>query len=132
MVETKPKVGLSLYHQEKARAMTPGAAKHFKREEFGLPVKQYTGNRLGHDIPKDRFNEEDLHKVVSLQAPMRPGRGPQDLTTLHSAQVHIRAKKETPRPAEMAKIFMDSAQDAKIHYKVSQIIHGSNFGHKEF
>lgn len=127
-----PKVGLSLYHQEKARAMTPGAAKYFQREEFGLPLKHYSGNRLGHDVPKDRFDEADLHKVVSLQAPARPGRGPQDLTTLHSAQVHIRAKKETPRPAEMATMFMDSAQDAKIHYKVSQIIHGSNFGHKEF
>lgn len=27
---------------------------------------------------------------------------------------------------------MDSAQEAKIHYKVSEIIHGSSFGHKDF
>jgi hypothetical protein len=127
-----PKVGLSLYHQEEARAMTPGAVNNFQREDFGLPLKQYTGNRLGHDIQKDRFNEDDLRKVVSLQAAARPGRGLQDLTGSHSAQVHLRAKKETTRPAEMAKIFMDSAQDAQIHYKVSQIIHGSNYGHKEF
>ena len=132
LVETKPKVGLSLYHQEKARAMTPGAAKYFQREVFGLHLKHYSGNRLGHEIRKDRFNEEELHKVVSLQAPLRPGRGPHDLTSLQSAHVHVRSKKEKPRPAEMAKMFMDSAQDAQIHYKVSQIIHGSHFGHKEF
>ena len=112
--------------------MTPGAAKNFQREDLGLTLKQYAGNRLGHDIQKDRFNDDDLRKVVSLQAAALPGRGAQDLTGLRSAQVYLRAKKETTRPAEMADIFMDSAQDAKIHYKVSQIIHGSNFGHKEF
>ena len=39
LVETRPVVGLSLYHQEKARATTPGAVKVFQRDEFGMPER---------------------------------------------------------------------------------------------
>lgn len=35
------------------------------------------------------------------------------------------------RPPEMAHVFMDSAQEAEIHYKVSGIIYGSSFGRKD-